>query len=337
MRDLACACKGAINRALHNFVKGQATRNQSHPYKTIGPLVILLLLPQILFAQQGEIKVPPFSQEVSVSIVNLYASVRDEKGRPVYGLKKEDFSLAIDGKKQEITNFSADTTEPLNLVFLLDVSGSMAMLNKFEIAKTLIHGLCSRLEKDDEVALLIFADGQVELLVNFTKDKQAMLSRMDQLKPYGGTALRNAVAYCGRLLIESVGKKGIVLFSDGVDNRSDLTMTEATKMASAVEIPIYAFELIRSKWAQEGDQEKTVDELPLKQIADATGGLYFTVDPNIGEELDQASSKIFEDLKYQYYIGYVPHGSHSGYGKVDLKTKKPNNRVRVRYSVIHGG
>jgi len=296
---------------------------------------LFVLLPAILFAQE-EIKPPSFSQEMSVSIVNLYASVRDEKGRPVYGLKQKDFNLSIDGQKQVITNFSADITEPLNLAFLLDVSGSMAMLNKFEVAKTLIRGLVQRLEVEDEVALLIFADGEVELLVDFTKDKQAMLDRMEQLKPFGGTALRNAVAYCSRLLIQSIGKKGIVLLSDGVDTRSDLKMEEASRMASVVEIPIYAFELIRSKWVEES-REKSFDELPLKQIAEATGGLYFSVDPDMGQEFNRAAARIFEDLKYQYYIGYVPHGSRSGYGKVDLKTKKASHRVRVRYSVVHGG
>jgi VWFA-related protein len=298
-------------------------------------IILLILLPSILFAQD-EVKSPSFSQEMSVSIINLYASVRDQKGRPVYGLKQNDFSLYVDGQKQVITNFSSDITEPLNLAFLLDVSGSMAMLNKFEIAKSLIRGLVERLQKEDEVALLIFADGEVELLVDFTKDKEAMLNRMEQLKPFGGTALRNAVAYCSNLLIQSIGKKGIILLSDGVDTRSDLKMEEATRMASSVEIPIYAFELIRSKWVEEGS-EKTVDELPLKQISESTGGLYFTVDPGVGEELTLASARIFEDLKYQYYIGYVPHGSRSGYGKVDLKTKKPSHRVRVRYSVVHGG
>jgi VWFA-related protein len=299
-------------------------------------VLALLLLPFVLFAQQ-ETETPSFSQEVSVSIVNLYASVRDEKGRPVYALKQEDFNLAVDGQKQVITNFSADITEPLNLAFLLDVSGSMGILKKLEIAKGLIRGICQRLQKDDEVALLIFADGQVELLVDFTKDKQAIINRMEQLKPFGGTALRNAVAYCSRLLIQSIGKKGIVLLSDGVDTRSDLNLDEATGMASKVEIPIYAFELIRSKWIEEGLGEKAIDVAPLRSIAESTGGLYFTVDPNVGEELSLATAKIFEDLKYQYYIGYVPHGSRSGYGKVDLKTKNPNHRVRVRYSVVHGG
>ena len=300
-------------------------------------VTLLLMLPVFLFAQEAqEEEVPRFSQEVGVTIVNLYASVRDDDGRPVFGLKQEDFTLMVDGKRQAITNFSADITEPLNLAFLLDVSGSMGMLHKFETAKKIIHGIVGRLSKDDEVSLLIFADGAVELLVEFTKDKQRMLDRMEKLKPFGGTALRNAVGFSSRLLIQNVGKKGILLLSDGVDNRSDLPMEEATRMAGAVEIPIYAFELIRSKWVEEG-KEAQIDELPLMTIAQATGGLYFQLDPTLGEELDQASAKIFEDLKYQYYIGYVPDGTHSSYGKVDLRTKKRNHRVRVRYSVVHGG
>lgn len=301
-------------------------------------LALLLLLPCVAFTQeQQQEEIPHFSADVSVSIVNLYASVRDEDGRPVHGLKQTDFSLYVDERYQKITNFSADITEPLNLAFLVDVSGSMGMLHKFDTAKRIIQGLVQRLGRDDEVALLIFADGEVELLIEFTKDKQRMLDRLEKLKPYGGTALRNAVAYCSRLLIQNVGKKGIVLLSDGVDTRSDLTMEEATRMAAAVEIPIYAFELIRSKWVEEGKKEKDVDVLPLMETAKATGGLYFTLDPSVGEDLNLATAKIFEDLKYQYYIGYVPEGSHSSYGKVELKTKKPNHRVRVRYSVVHGG
>ena len=301
--------------------------------------VVLGLLLACLAEAQTEMQLPHYSDAVSVSLVNLYASVRNSKGRPVNGLKKEDFTLFEDGKRQFITNFSSDITEPVNIAFLLDVSGSMRMLDKFDIAKNIIRNICSRLAPDDHVALMIFADGEVELLVDFTNDKDRLLRRMDQLKAYGGTALRNAVAYSSRLLIASIGKKGIVLLSDGVDNRSDLKMEQALELAGRVELPIYAFELIRSKWAIEGNQpkEKDMDDYPLKAFADATGGLYFTLDSDFHLDFNLACLQIFEDLKYQYYIGYTPRGTHSAYGKLELKTKDPKHRVRVRYSVIHGG
>jgi VWFA-related protein len=183
---------------------------------------------------------------------------------------------------------------------------------------------------------MIFADGAVEMLVDFSKDKQAMIKRMDQLKPYGGTALRNAIAYSHRLLMEQIGKKGVLLLSDGLDNRSDLPLEQAVQMAANVEVPIYTFELVRSKWLDEVDKDKDIDVLPLKIFAEATGGLYFTLEEASPEDINEACSKIFEDLKYQYYIGYTPQGTVS-YGKVQLKTKDPKHRVRVRYSVVSGG
>lgn len=295
-------------------------------------ICLLLTADQCLPAQQEE---PAYSEAVSVSLVNLYASVRNQKGRPVYGLTQQDFTLTISGKKQTITNFSADITEPVNVAFLLDVSGSMRMLDKYEIAKDIVRKVIARMGPDDQVSLIIFADSEAELLVPFTTDKPRLINRMDQLKAYGGTALRDALAYCHRLMIESVGKKAVILLSDGVDNRSELTLEQATAQAAAVELPIYAFELIKSKWVED-TKEKDIDELPLKAFAEATGGLYFSMDQPSQEEVSKACAKIFEDIKYQYYIGYMPQGSSSSYGRIELKTKNSKDRIRVRYSVIHG-
>jgi len=298
--------------------------------------VLLMILCVASALSAAETEPPRFSDQVSVSLVNLYASVRDSKGRPVYALKQEDFVLFEDGKHQTITNFSADITEPLNIAFLLDVSGSMKYLGKLDIAKGIIRDICGRLGSEDQVALLIFADGEVELLIDFTTDKEALIRRIAKLEPYGGTALRNAIAFCHRLLIQSVGKKGVLLLSDGVDTRSDLTLQEAIQQAAAVELPIYTFELVRSKWMEEG-RERNEDDVPLLAFAEGTGGLYFSMDELSSEEITKACLKIFEDLKYQYYIGYVPEGGHSVYGRLELKTRNPKHRVRVRYSVIHGG
>ena len=144
------------------------------------------------------------------------------------GLQEVGYSKVEDDQPVEVTHFSADRV-PISLGIVLDVSGSMATLNRFDIAKRIIRALVSRLKKGDQVALLIFADSMVELLVDFTTDQQRMVERMEKLQPYGGTALRNAVAYCSRLLIENVGKKGIVLLSDGVDTRSEISANRSRR------------------------------------------------------------------------------------------------------------
>ena len=306
-----------------------------HRFFVIIPVLLFATLDfqEVISSQNTDQEIPPISEEVSVSVVNLYASVRDEKGRPVYGLRQEDFTLSVNGKRQQISNFSADITEPLNIVFLLDVSGSMRLMDKFDAAKDIIRSVISKLDTDDEVALMIFADGQVQMLVEFTKDKKALIDRMEKLKPYGGTALRDAIAYCHRLLIDNVGKKGVLLLSDGLDNRSDLSLDQAVRIAGSVEVPIYTFELIRSKWLEAAQKDQDIDVLSLKVFAEATGGLYFSLDEASAKDIDKACAKIFEDLKYQYFIGYMPSGSPS-YGKVQLKTKDSKHKVRVRYSVV---
>src|SRR5262249_16540874 len=228
-----------------------------------------------------------------------------------------DFTLAVNGKRQKITNFSADITEPVNIAFLLDVSGSMRMLDKFEIAQSIIRKVIAQMGPEDEASLIIFADSEAEMLVPFTTDKLRVVAGMDKLKAYGGTAVRDALAYCHRLLIESVGKKAVVLLSDGVDNRSELTLDQATTQAAKVELPIYAFELLKSKWVDDPKKEKDIDVLPLQAFAEATGGLYFAMDVPSDEEVAKACSKIFEDLKYQYYIGYTPQGTDSSYGRLE--------------------
>ena len=106
-----------------------------------------------------------------------------------------------------------------------------------------------------------------------------MADRMDHLKAYGGTALRNAVAYCHRLLIENVGKKGVLLLSDGLDNRSDFPLGEALAIAAQGGIADLHLRT-GSKPVCAGRQKDDRKSMcaALKAFAEATGGLYFTLE-----------------------------------------------------------
>src|SRR5262245_18440900 len=112
-------------------------------------ILLLVVLSAGSFSAVEEPQPPAFSDEAGVTIVNLYASVLDQKGRPVYGLKQSDFNLFVNGKKKVITNFSSDIMMPLNIVFLLDVSGSMRLLGKFDAAKDIIREICQLLGPED--------------------------------------------------------------------------------------------------------------------------------------------------------------------------------------------
>ena len=126
--------------------------------------------------------------EVEVSLIGLYASVRDSKDRPVKGLKKEDFVLTDKGKPLEIAQFSGDPAEAASVAFLLDTSGSMRVGEKYDAAERLVDAVLEKLEADDEASLITFADEKVQTLVDAYKRQSASLQqagRSEALGPHG--------------------------------------------------------------------------------------------------------------------------------------------------------
>ena len=109
--------------------------------------------------------------------------VNRQTGRFVGGLKKEDFEVYEDGKRQDITHFSEDTP-PLSVVFLIDMSGP-ATHSVFKKISANIEQILQHLRPEDEAAIMLVAGdtpgkGQVFsdiwLLHGFTKDK-ALLAK----------------------------------------------------------------------------------------------------------------------------------------------------------------
>src|SRR5258707_11413261 len=81
---------------------------------TAGIVVVLCL---VCSAQQSDT-----TFKVDVKLVNVFVTVTDEHGAPIGGLKKEDFELAEDDKKQKIALFGKESALPLNIVLAIDTS-----------------------------------------------------------------------------------------------------------------------------------------------------------------------------------------------------------------------
>jgi len=293
--------------------------------------LLVILCAAALNAQQSQPEeLPTYSETVDVSVINLYASVTDGKGRPVYGLKKEEFTLFQGGKQQAIDYFSADTTEPVTMILMLDTSGSMRLQNKFDLARDMIRGIVDKLRAEDEVALVTFGNDQVLPLISLTRNKKQILQKLDTIMPAGPTALWDAIVYCQKKLAENYGKKAIVLLTDGFDTRSEGTFEAAVKEASKVELPIYVFEIAVPEDAEL--KEEDYFDSPLARFAEVTAGLHFLLDPEEEKDIEKATAKIVEELKYQYYFGYS--SSDPGLPRdVRLTTNNVKYRVRLRHSL----
>ncbi len=182
------------------------------------------------------------AHEYVVRAITLAVTVQDSKGRYVNNLLEKDFTIYENNKKKPITYFMHDFGAPLSLTVLLDVSGSMALENKLEECKAALRDLATRLLRPrDEIALLLFADGQVEVAAKHSADKTEFLKALDEAKAYGQTALNDAVAVSPEFATRAKNeKRALLLLTDGIENDSQSTAEQALEIAKRVDVPIYA-------------------------------------------------------------------------------------------------
>ena len=141
-----------------------------------------------------------FVLNIEVNLVNLFVSVLDRKGHVVSDLEKEDFYLWEGGERREISNFSTDPDAPLSMAVMLDVSGSMGLMQKLNNSRMAVELLVEHLNDPDEAALLAFAGTSVEQLVPFTSERDRLVQELETLKPFGKTALYRAIEEVPELL-----------------------------------------------------------------------------------------------------------------------------------------
>jgi len=272
-----------------------------------------------------------FSEVESVRVILLPTSVEDRKGRAVRGLTRADFRLFDEGVPQPIQYFSVEGDEPVEVAFLLDVSGSMREVGKLDAAKDAIEYIVSSLRPSDRVALICFADDQVQWVTEFTTDRDRFVARLQVQVGYGQTAIHDALSAApGFVQAAAVGRKAMVLITDGVDNASLLSAADALASARTASVPIYVVGL-SSSCADLGKKGAIPRNLEiLRAYSTETGGMLFAVqDP---DDLKESAAQILEDLRHQYMIGYSPQATvwDGRFRRVRLEATRGRVEIRTR-------
>jgi Ca-activated chloride channel family protein len=267
-----------------------------------------------------------------VRLVVMRAVVHDKKGRIITDLKKEDFKVYEDHFKQKISHFDVEWSEPVSMAFLLDVSGSMRLLDRIEEAKMAIRHFVTTFRKQDRFALLIFADSIAEMVQDFTENKEQFLNVLEPVYAYGQTALNDAIAFAPDIVDKHAqGKKAIILISDGNDNFSQLNMEDALRIAKEFNVPIYVIAFADlPKEMMEKEEAVPIKMEALAKAAEETGGLLFRVEDPI--ELKEAISQIEYELRHQYIIGYSPRRViwDGAWRELKLEISRKDVSVRTR-------
>ena len=282
--------------------------------------------------------------DIAVSAITISVTVQDKKGRFINDLKQEDFSIFENNEKKDITYFNQDFNAPVSLTILLDVSGSMALQDKLEESReALTYLLTTLLGRQDEISLLIFADGEVEVAVGFTKDKEKVLKVLENTEAYGQTALNDAVAvspeYANRGRNE---KRALLLITDGIENDSEYSHEQAIEVSRRIDIPIYTvgYKIPRSeqylrKYKRSSGITPGSIVNSLDSFSEATGGKVFFIDQKA--ELNTAMRSIKRELSHQYILGYTSYRDPEKiYRKIRVETSKKKYRVRTRAGYYSG-
>jgi Ca-activated chloride channel homolog len=259
--------------------------------------ICLLLLTTPLWAQQ---ETPTFKLNVNVDLVELHVSVVDEKDRTVSGLQKEHFRILENRVVQPISVFKHEDI-PVSLGLVIDNSRSIEPRKQRLDAGAL--AFVRKSNPDDETFVVHF-DFDARLAQDFTGDEKVLERVLADVKPYGQTALYDAIILAVNQMEKAAHqKRAVLVITDGLDNASKHTLNEALDRIKESRVAIYSVGLLS---AAEGVKA----EKDLIRIAEVSGGkAYF---PANVDEARMMMERIARDLREQYTLGYFPSSYRDG-------------------------
>jgi VWFA-related protein len=315
--------------------------------RRIASLFLLAMLPVSPAVPQDKPaqEPPPPSISVEVSLVNILASVHDKHGALIGNLTKDDFTVLEDGKPQTIKYFTRETDLPLTIGLLIDVSASQR--NLLDSEKRAAHQFFAQvLRKKDEAFLISFGEDS-ELLQDYTNSPKLLQAGLSQLQinsgagGFGpgpvptisqprGTVLYDAVYLAANEKLKAeVGRKVVVLITDGIDEGSKLKIEEAIEASQKSDVVIYSIDYADPS-AYGPFSFGHVSDFALQRMSGETGGRVFKVDR--GHTLDDAFKQLQDEMRSQYSIAYTSTNPEQdgGFRKLTVKVGDKNLKVQVR-------
>jgi VWFA-related protein len=291
-------------------------------------------------AVAGQPSAPPFRS--AVEAVRLDVSVM-RGGQPVRGLTAADFVVYDNDLPQRAEIASVDAL-PVSVMLLLDVSASVQGSKLAHLAEA-SAALVNTLRPDDSAALLTFSH-EVRMWTPLTRDRGALLRALGSVTAGGATALRDAVHLALQLRPDDDSRPVVVVFSDGLDNASWLSVAELLAIARRAGVVIHGVELLD---VAPGERERSSDCIArpptatgrrflwspfLECLVSAAGGrLWTTASPG---ELRPLFTRVLDEMRARYLLTfYPPAPARAGWHelKVSLREGRADIRARPGYFV----
>jgi Ca-activated chloride channel family protein len=314
-------------------VKEVVSFSRSHIARRFSFLFSLVFLCASAIYSQSPQATPPDDDDgnerpvavIKTDLVTLTLTVTDLYGRYVSGLGKNAFTIYDNNEQQEIEYFS-DSDAPVSIGILFDVSGSMSG-EKIRKAQKALERFINTSHPSDEYFLIAF-NNRAQLLMDRTRDGDAVLRKLTLVQPKSNTALYDAV-YLGveRVTRGTHQKKAMLIISDGQDNASRYNFGEVRRLMKESDVVTYAVGIM------DGGDAGTVlgmqGQAFLDELTSVSGGKSFY--PQSDVEMDEIFERIALELRHQYSIGYTPKNftPDGKWRKVKVKVKPPRGLPRL--------
>ncbi|HEU4936865.1 MAG TPA: VWA domain-containing protein [Vicinamibacterales bacterium] len=256
----------------------------------------------------------------AIDLVHFAVVVTDKQGSPISGLTADDFDIKEAGKPQTIKFFTAGdpaAAPPLHLGFLLDTSGSME--EDLKDVRTSAIKFLNKMDRAEDITLVDF-DTEVRKATYSGGEYARLIERIRERKADGMTALYDALAVYLSGTADQTGQKVLIMYTDGGDTRSTLTISEVNDLLRASDVTVYVVGYLEHQMSS----GRLNQRMELTRFAAITGGL--ALFPTSIKEVDKMYEKIEREIAARYSLGYTSTDDRSDgtWRTVEIRLKRPD-------------
>jgi VWFA-related protein len=296
--------------------------------------------------------------KVNVNVVGVFFNVKDKHGMLIPNQTKDDFQVLEDNTPQTIKYFTAESNLPLTLGILIDTSGSQ--IRVLDMEKEVGGAFLRQILTDKDEAYVMDFDVQSELVQDYTRDVRRLQAALNKVKINSGVSSGSGIPGLGQgpvpthntpgtvlydavylsaneMLAKEVGRKAMILLTDGEDEGSKLKIKDAMEAAQKADAIVYVL-LCADRGFYGGMSLGYSGEGEMRKLTEATGGRVINVG-NKFDKLKEAFDQIAAELRSQYSIGYTSTNTKldGSYRKLEIKNKQ-GYKIQTRagyYATAH--
>ncbi len=296
------------------------------------PILLLILLPEWLQAQERPITLRMETDVVAIDIV-----ATDRNGNHIRDLRREELELLEDGRSRSFDLFAVNRestlSRPLAVVFALDLSGSLKLEETVTLRESALKFL--ELVRGDSVFAAITFNHEVKVRQGFTRDVKKLADAFTRAVRFeGSTRIYDAIdrgvtllnREAPRFIRDRPVRRALVVISDGFDSASIIDRREMIRRAMAAGVTIYSITLPSYVLSATRRNERVLTPLDATRIVQATGGNDFAADAG---DFTPVFRALAEEIRATYAIAFYPEIRDGRAHRLEVRTSRPDVRLRL--------